>query len=124
MSSGGRATYIGVVHRFRMQRMDPEFRHGDIYLALVEKGIFGNFESNSGGLGVRLHPSLVKLALHSAVKVFSKHICQRAAEVPEKTVADVGASNDSSGENGQIRCRVVAAPVLEFRDHLIGPVLH
>src|SRR5581483_9870777 len=59
-----------------------------------------------------------------AIMVFRKHIRQCAAEVPEESIADIGAAYDPSGERGKIWSGIISTALLELFDHLIRPVLH
>jgi hypothetical protein len=117
-------THIHVVHRFRVQRIYPELRHGNIDHALVQQRVFGYFKSDARRFRITLHTALVEFALHRSVELIGIHIGQRAAKVPQETITDVRVLDNMSDENRQIGSRIVSSSVLELRDHVIRPVLH
>ncbi len=119
-----RAADVHVIHRLRMQRVHPELAHRDVDLALVEQRVFENLQRHAGRFGISAQALAVQQFGQQAEMVVGEHVGQRAAKIPQEPVADCGALHHAAGQCRQIRCRIVTAALAEFRNHIVGPILH
>ena len=69
------------------------------------------------------HAPLVQRGLQLAVMLVGDQVANGLAEVPQEPVAGFGAFHHLPGENRHPGQRIIAAPLLELRDHVVGPVL-
>ena len=87
----------------------------------VSSGI--SSETPAASLYVLQALAVEELGRH-AVMIVGEHVGQRAAEVPEETIAHFGALHHATRQYGEIGRGIVAAALLKLGDHLVGPVLH
>ena len=120
----GRSANVDVILQRRMQGVYPEFAHRNFDFAFVQQRVFDHFHRHAGRFGVDADAVLVQQFGHRAVMIFREHVGQRAAEIPQETIADFGAVDHAAGERRQVRRRIVTAARLKLGDHVVRPVLH
>ncbi len=59
-----------------------------------------------------------------AIVVIRKHVGERAAKIPQKSIAHISAFHNAASKHWQIGPRIVTASLLKFAQHFVGPVLH
>ncbi len=69
------------------------------------------------------HTALVKSVFQLSVVFGRDQVRDGFTEVPEKTIAGLGAFDDSARQYRQPWCRIVAAKRFELRHHIVSPVL-
>ncbi len=106
-----------------MHLAHPELAHRDRDLALVEQGVLGNLQRDTRRFPVNADAVLAQQVSHYAIVIIGPHVGERPAEIPQEAVADLGALDDTAGQDRQIRRRVVPATLAKLVDHLLRPVL-
>src|SRR5205823_6478126 len=91
--------------------------------SFVQKAIARGGGTRAHGFRIEADAVLVERLRRHAVMILRQQVGDGPAEVPEKTVARFRAFHNSSGEDRQIRSRIVVTASLKLGDHVLGPVL-
>ena len=122
---GRRLADVGVELRAWPVRLrGPHRAHGDGGLGLDLHAVGDERAARFVRLGVARHAARRQEVGQLVVVILRGHLGQRLAEVPQEAVGGLGALHDAAGERGQPGLHVVAAPLRELGDHVVGPVRH
>ena len=69
------------------------------------------------------HSSTMHLGRNFSVMVLRDQFADGAPEIPKKLVGCLGTLDNGPGECGKPQTGVVTAPLAEFTQHVVGPIL-
>ena len=105
------------------RRLGPHCAHGNLVELLHLHAIGDKCPPVLVRLPIVAHPALFQRGFQLAIMLVCDQVGNGLAKIPQEPVARFGAIDHMPRQNRHPGQRIIAAQLLELRDHVIGPIL-